>query len=78
MATTAQTLSAGGCPCRLRAESRQSPTAAAKWVTEARKGKGKSSALILGGTGHFEVIAPGSPVWSQVEAFLLEQLKVDK
>jgi acetyl esterase/lipase len=55
-----------------------SPTAAAKWVTEARKGKGKSSALILGGTGHFEVIAPGSPVWSQVEAFLLEQLKVDK
>ena len=26
-----------------------SPTAAAKWVTEARKGKGKSSALILGG-----------------------------
>jgi pimeloyl-ACP methyl ester carboxylesterase len=55
-----------------------SPTAAAKWVTEARKGKDKSSALILGGTGHFEVIAPGSPVWSQVEAFLLEQLKVDK
>lgn len=55
-----------------------SPTAAAKWVTEARKGKGKSSALILGGTGHFEVIAPGSPVWSQVEAFLLEQLKVEK
>ena len=33
---------------------------------------------ILGGTGHFEVIAPGSPVWSQVEAFLLEQLKVEK
>ena len=55
-----------------------SPTAAAKWVPEARKGKGKSSALILGGTGHFEVIAPGSPVWSQVEAFLLEQLKVEK
>ena len=55
-----------------------SPTAAAKWVTEAGKGKGKSSALILGGTGHFEVIAPGSPVWSQVEAFLLEQLKVEK
>ena len=55
-----------------------SPTAAAKWVTEARKGKDKSSALILGGTGHFEVIAPGSTVWSQVEAFLLEQLKVDK
>ena len=55
-----------------------SPPAAAKWVTEARKGTGKSSALILGGTGHFEVIAPGSPVWSQVEAFLLEQLKVEK
>ena len=36
------------------------------------------AALILGGTGHFEVIAPGSPVWSQVEAFLLEQLKVEK
>jgi hypothetical protein len=47
-------------------------------VTEARKGKDKSSALILGGTGHFEVIAPGSPVWSQVEAFLVEQLKVEK
>ena len=53
-----------------------SPTATAKWVTEARKGKDKASALILGGTGHFEVIAPGSPVWSQVEAFLVEQLKV--
>ena len=34
--------------------------------------------VVLGGTGQFEVIAPGSPVWSQVEAFLLEQLKVDK
>lgn len=53
-----------------------SPTASARWITEARKGKDKSSALILGGTGHFEVIAPGSPVWSQVEAFLVEQLKV--
>ncbi|OYQ31292.1 hypothetical protein CHU93_04450 [Sandarakinorhabdus cyanobacteriorum] len=53
-----------------------SPTATAKWVTEARKGKDKASALILGGTGHFEVIAPGSPVWPQVEAFLVEQLKV--
>ncbi len=55
-----------------------SPTATARWVTDARKGKDKASALILGGTGHFEVIAPGSPVWSQVEAFLLEQLKVEK
>jgi hypothetical protein len=55
-----------------------SPTASARWVTEARKGKDKSSALILGGAGHFEVIAPGSPVWSQVEAFLVEQLKVEK
>ena len=55
-----------------------SPTASARWVTEARKGKDQSSALILGGTGHFEVIAPGSPVWGQVEAFLVEQLKVDK
>lgn len=58
-----------------------SPTAAAGWVTEARKGKGAekgdpASALILSGTGHFEVIAPGSPVWGQVEAFLLQQLKV--
>jgi acetyl esterase/lipase len=53
-----------------------SPTATAKWVTEARKGKDKASALILAGTGHFEVIAPGSPVWSQMEAFLVEQLKV--
>lgn len=55
-----------------------SPAAAARWVTEARKGNDKSSALILGGTGHFEVIAPGSPVWSQVEAFLADQLKVEK
>ncbi len=54
-----------------------SPTASARWLTEARKGKDMSSALILGGTGHFEVIAPGSPVWPQVEAFLLEQLKVE-
>ena len=54
-----------------------SPTASARWVTEARKGKDKASALILGGTGHFDVIAPGSPVWSQVEAFLIEQLKVE-
>ncbi len=53
-----------------------SPAATAKWVSEARKGKDRASALILGGTGHFEVIAPGSPVWSQVEAFLVEQLKV--
>jgi len=53
-----------------------SPTAAASWVTDARLGKDTSSALILGGTGHFEVIAPGSPVWSQVEAFLVEQLQV--
>lgn len=53
-----------------------SPAATAKWVTTARSGKDQSSALILGGTGHFEVIAPGSPVWSQVEAFLIEQLKV--
>ena len=53
-----------------------SPTASARWVTEARQGKDRASALILGGTGHFEVIAPVSPVWSQVEAFLLEQLKV--
>lgn len=55
-----------------------SPAASAKWVTDARKGKDQASALVLGGTGHFEVIAPGSPVWSQVEAFLVEQLKVDK
>jgi len=54
-----------------------SPTATAKWMTEARKGKDRASALILGGTGHFEVISPGSPVWSQVEAFLVEQLKVN-
>ncbi len=54
-----------------------SPTASARWLTEARKGKDMSSALILGGTGHFEVIAPGSPVWPQVEAFLREQLKVE-
>jgi pimeloyl-ACP methyl ester carboxylesterase len=53
-----------------------SPTAATKWISQARAGKDKSSALILGGTGHFEVIAPGSPVWPQVEAFLVEQLKV--
>ena len=53
-----------------------SPTAATRWVTEARTGKDVASALILGGTGHFEVIAPGSPVWPQVEAFLVEQLKV--
>ena len=53
-----------------------SPTAAAKWVSTARDGKDQASALILGGTGHFETIAPGSPVWSQIEAFLVEQLKV--
>ncbi|MEI6485379.1 MAG: alpha/beta hydrolase [Sphingomonadales bacterium] len=55
-----------------------SPTAAARWVTQARKGKDKASALILGGTGHFEVVAPGSPVWSQVEPFLIEQLTIPK
>jgi acetyl esterase/lipase len=53
-----------------------SPAASERWVTAARQGKDQASALILGGTGHFEVIAPGSPVWSQVEPFLLEQLKV--
>ncbi|MFM7783234.1 MAG: hypothetical protein ACKPE6_01075 [Gammaproteobacteria bacterium] len=53
-----------------------SPAASARWVTEARAGKDPASALILDGTGHFEVIAPGSPVWSQVEAFLVEQLTV--
>ncbi len=55
-----------------------SPAAAARWVAEARKGKDVASALILGGTGHFELIAPGSPVWPQVEAFLVEQLRVEK
>jgi len=53
-----------------------SPVASSRWVTEARAGKDPASALILDGTGHFEVIAPGSPVWSQVEAFLVEQLTV--
>ncbi|MBU6165432.1 MAG: alpha/beta hydrolase [Alphaproteobacteria bacterium] len=53
-----------------------SPTAATRWVTQARLGKDRASALILAGTGHFEVIAPGSPVWSQVEPFLVEQLTV--
>lgn len=53
-----------------------SPVAATKWITQARAGNDRASALILGGTGHFEVIAPGSPVWPQVEAFLIEQLKV--
>jgi acetyl esterase/lipase len=53
-----------------------SSTAAARWIGEARKGKDTASALILGGTGHFEVIAPGSPVWPQVETFLVEQLNV--
>jgi hypothetical protein len=32
---------------------------------------------MVDGTGHFEVIAPGSPVWNQVEAFLIDQLKVN-
>ncbi len=54
------------------------PDAANNWVTAARAGKDVASALVLGGTGHFELIAPGSPVWSQVEAFLVAQLKVDK
>ena len=54
-----------------------SPEAATRWVTAARNGGDTASALILGGTGHFELIAPGSPVWSQVEAFLVEQLKVN-
>jgi pimeloyl-ACP methyl ester carboxylesterase len=54
-----------------------SPTASARWVMAARKGGDTASALMLDGTGHFEVIAPGSPVWNQVEAFLIEQLKVN-
>lgn len=53
-----------------------SPAAATRWVTAARAGGDQASALVLGGTGHFELIAPGSPVWPQVEAFLVEQLKV--
>lgn len=53
-----------------------SSASAQNWVAAARKGKDRASALILGGTGHFEVIAPGSPVWDQVEAFLVAQLKV--
>lgn len=52
------------------------PDAASRWVLAAGKGGDAASALILGGTGHFEVIAPGSPVWSQVEPFLIEQLTV--
>ena len=55
-----------------------SPAAAERFVTAARKGKDQASALMLGGTGHFDVIAPGSPVWDQVEAFLVAQLKVEK
>lgn len=53
-----------------------SPAATERWVSAARAGKDRASALILGGTGHFEVIAPGSPVWDQVEAFLVANLKV--
>ena len=53
------------------------PAATSRWLTAAGAGNDKASALILGDTGHFEVIAPGSPVWSQVEAFLVEQLRVD-
>ncbi|WP_439545467.1 alpha/beta hydrolase family protein [Sandarakinorhabdus sp.] len=53
-----------------------SPGAATKWVTEARAGKDIASALIVDGTGHHDTIAPGSPVWPQIEAFLVEQLKV--
>jgi acetyl esterase/lipase len=52
--------------------------AANRWVTAAQAGKDAASALVLGGTGHFDVIAPGSPVWGQVESFLIAQLKVDK
>lgn len=52
------------------------PDAASRWVMAASNGGDAASALILGGTGHFETIAPGSPVWPQVEAFLVEQLKV--
>lgn len=55
-----------------------SPAAAERFVTAARKEKDQASALMLGGTGHFDVIAPGSPVWDQVEAFLVAQLKVEK
>lgn len=55
-----------------------SPAATERWVSAARLGKDKASALIIGGTGHFEVIAPGSPVWDEVEAFLVTNLKVDK
>ena len=54
------------------------PDAASRWVTAAGKGGDAASVLVLGSTGHFEVIAPGSSVWPQVEAFLVEQLKVEK
>ncbi len=53
-----------------------SPAAAVRWVNAARVGGDQASALILGGTGHFEVIAPGSPVWPQVEPFLVANLTV--
>lgn len=53
------------------------PAASAnRWVTAARAGGDEASALVLAGTGHFETIAPGSPVWPEVEAFLVKQLTV--
>jgi acetyl esterase/lipase len=55
-----------------------SPAAGTKWVEKARAGGDKASLLALDGTGHFELIAPGSPVWDSVEAFLVQQLSGSK
>lgn len=52
------------------------PEATGRWLQAAGGGGDKASALVLGKTGHFEVIAPGSPVWPEVEAFLVKQLTV--
>ena len=70
MATTAPTLSAGGCPCWLRAESRQSATAAAKgwlpgWLAKLRLWALRRSAAGQLEQGHgFGAVAQGEAVWS--------------
>ncbi|WP_310496159.1 alpha/beta hydrolase [Sandarakinorhabdus sp.] len=55
-----------------------SPASGQGYVAAATRAGDSAALLTLQGTGHFEVIAPGSPVWPQVEAFLAETLKVPR
>jgi acetyl esterase/lipase len=49
------------------------PADAAAYAARARPAGDRIDVLDVSGTGHFDLIAPGTPTWSKVEAFIVEK-----